>query len=190
MATKKSTAASESESPSYVTTTLEGDVTTAKTAKDADTFHKMVIQEGTEFSGDPANQPVIVTKDVIEDFQYPRTQRPARRLVAAAGTLTTRRLAEEGGIKGVKDWSPEGDEPDNARGTRSAMRSTAEADRGDPNADAESTEKAQKAERGKDERGKAERDKDAGAGAARAGAAKETGAAKVSGTAKDSGAAK
>lgn len=129
MATKKSQAAPASESPSYVTTGLEGDVTTAKSAKDVDTFHKAVIQEGPEFGSDPANAAVIVTKDVIEDFQYPRTQRPARRLVAAAGTLTTRRLAEENGIGGVKDWAPEGDEPDNPRLARSQPRSTAEADK-------------------------------------------------------------
>lgn len=146
MATKKQ-AAEATEHPRYVSITLEQqEVEVVASAKDADTFHKPVVQEGVQGpGGDPANAPVIVGADVIEDFQYPRTTRPARRLVAAAGTLTTRRLAEENGITGVSDWSPAGDEPDTARPQFSTPISTEEARSGAAEDEIEPAPKSAKA---------------------------------------------
>jgi hypothetical protein len=126
MATKKQ----GSDSPVQISTTLVGDVERVASAKDTDTFHKAVVQTGTANADpDPANAVVLLKTDVVEEFTYPRTSRPSRRLNAAAGTLTTRRLAEENGIKSsqLADWSPAGDEADNARGQRSQPISTAEA---------------------------------------------------------------
>jgi hypothetical protein len=78
-------------------------VTTAPDPKSADTFHKPVVMM-SEFAqpGDPANAVVRVTKDVVVD-RAEEGQRPQRVQVAAAGTLTTRRLAEEQGIKDIEE---------------------------------------------------------------------------------------
>jgi hypothetical protein len=91
--------------PGRDTVTMLGmeEVTTAPDPKSADTFHKPVVMM-SEFAqpDDPANAVVRVTKDVIVD-RAEKGERPQRVQVAAAGTLTTRRIAEEQGIKDIEE---------------------------------------------------------------------------------------
>lgn len=67
-------------------------------ADDTDTFHRMVVQSGPENPSDPGNQLVQITKDQTREFTYPGTTRTSGQLIAAAGTLTTRRQAEAMGL--------------------------------------------------------------------------------------------
>jgi hypothetical protein len=80
----------------------------AADAKDVDTFRNPVVLSGPPYPdpNDPGQQLVRVNKDVIEEFHHTGEARTSRRMVMAAGTLTTRRLAEEAGVKDYKEYQP------------------------------------------------------------------------------------
>lgn len=88
----------------------EQKVTTVGIGDDpGDTFRKAVIQVNDE-TADPANQLMVAKADVVHDFTFPNTKRPSQKLLLAEGTLTTRRRAEEAGIKAaqLREPKPEG----------------------------------------------------------------------------------
>lgn len=66
-----------------------------------DTFRKAVVQINDE-SADPANQLMVAKADVLHDFTFPNSNRPSQKLLLAEGTLTTKRLAGEAGIKSAQ----------------------------------------------------------------------------------------
>lgn len=70
-----------------------------------DTFHKMVVQSGPVNPSDPGLELVTVSDDQIREFTHEGSTRPSQQLLAAAGTVMTRRQAEELGIKDVKKVS-------------------------------------------------------------------------------------
>lgn len=82
------------------------EVVYAPDEKSADTFRKPVVLEGPADPNDPGQNLVRVTKEVIEEFHHMGEKRTSRRMVMAAGTLTTRRLAEEAGVKDYEEYRP------------------------------------------------------------------------------------
>lgn len=83
------------------------EVTFAASADEADTFRKPVVLQGPPNPADPGQELVLVKKDVIEEFQHAgESRKTSARIVMAAGTLTTRRVAEEAGVKDYEEYQP------------------------------------------------------------------------------------
>lgn len=70
---------------------------------------KITVLAASGTSGDPGQQLVEVTEDCEEELIYPNTTRSGGRLIAPAGTIVTRRQAEEMGLKSgqYSDYKPE-----------------------------------------------------------------------------------
>jgi hypothetical protein len=93
--------------PSEHTPQIAGqEVTYASDPKEADTFRNPVVLKGPDDPNDPGQNLVIVGEDQIREFHHPGSKRISRQVIMAAGTLTTRRLAEEAGVKSFKEYQP------------------------------------------------------------------------------------
>lgn len=68
-------------------------------ASEASTHRDPIVLRGPVDPADPGQQLVTVTSDQIQEFQHMgETRQTTSRMVMAAGTVTTRRIAEEAGI--------------------------------------------------------------------------------------------